>query len=292
VAAPGQGIALENIYSLNAAQTGAGVRIYAGTEPAHIYVSVDVGETWRELPSLRALPGVDEWTFPAPPHVAHLKGFAVDPLSPSTVYAGVEVGGLFKSLDGGEHWRKLKGFDAAWDGDFHRLAIRPGQSDDLYLSGGSGVWHSGDAGEQWEHLTDREMRIGYPDGLIVHPDQQNLVFIAGAAGNPGSWRRNGTADAGIGRSRDGGQTWDILSTGLPDHIQGNIEAMSMNLWAGGFSLFATGIDGDVFSSDDEGDTWAIIARGLPPVSKGTAGRSRRAAAATEQGGAPPRAQNR
>ncbi|MEK7215123.1 MAG: hypothetical protein AAB289_05980 [Chloroflexota bacterium] len=41
----------------------------------------------------------------------------------------------------------------------------------------------------------------------------------------------------------------------------------MNVWPGGFALFAGTTDGDVFASEDGGDTWSTIAAGLPAVSK-------------------------
>lgn len=94
------------------------------------------------------------------------------------------------------------------------------------------------------------------------------MFIAGAKTGPGTWRETGTADARIARSRDGGKSWEILENGLPDHIRGNIEAMAMEVWEGGYALFAATTDGEIFYSDDEGDRWSKIADNLPPVSKG------------------------
>ena len=52
-----------------------------------------------------------------------------------------------------------------------------------------------------------------------------------------------SADARVARSRDAGKHWDYLEGGLPAHIRGNIEAMSMNAWPGGSSLFCGTTDG-------------------------------------------------
>ena len=46
--------------------------------------------------------------FPMPPHVAHAKTIAVDPRDPKTIYVGVEQGGFFKTVDGGQNWRELE----------------------------------------------------------------------------------------------------------------------------------------------------------------------------------------
>ena len=259
-----RGVAHGNIYSLNWVEGRDGPRLYAGTEPAHLYVSRDLGRSWEELPAVRSVPSVPKWTFPGAPHEAHVKHVSFDPRSPDTIYASIEVGGALKSSDAGKTWREMSGFYE----DVHRVEIAPKRPDALYITGGEGIWHSGDAGDRWEHLTDTSARIAYPDALLIHPEDPDLVFTAGAICSPGQWRETHSADARIGRSRDGGRTWTYLEGGLPEYIRGNIEAMAMNVWPGGFALFAGTTDGDVFFSDDEGETWSTIAGGLPAISKG------------------------
>lgn len=259
-----RGIEFPDIYSLNFVEAGGELRLYAGTEPAHLFVSTDTGENWREIPSVRSVPSVDKWTFPAPPHVGHVKNITFDPRSAETIYVSIEVGGALKSLDGGKSWRELSGFYE----DVHRVVIPAHSPEKLYITGGDGIYHSQDGGESWEHLTDRSHRIAYPDGFIAHPDNDLLMFVSGAISSPGSWRKTQTANARIGRSRDGGRNWQVLEGGLPEHIRGNIEAISMNVWPGGYALFAGTTDGRIFFSDDEGESWSTIGQGLPSVSKG------------------------
>jgi hypothetical protein len=43
--------------------------------------------------------------------------------------------------------------------------------------------------------------------------------------------------------------------------------MAMDVWNGGYALFAGTTDGDVFYSDDEGENWQTIISGIGPVSK-------------------------
>jgi photosystem II stability/assembly factor-like uncharacterized protein len=259
-----RGVDHPNVYSMNVVRAGDGVRLYAGTEPAHLFMSADRGETWNELPSLRSVPTVNEWTFPAPPHVAHIKHITFDPRSADTIYASVEVGGALKSTDGGRSWRQLDGFFE----DVHRVVVTAARPDELFMGNGIGVYRSLDGGETWEQLTDRSARIAYPDAVIIHPHHPDTVFMAGAICGPGQWRQTRTADARVARSRDGGKHWDYLQGGLPEHIRGNIEAMSLDVWPGGSALFAGTTDGDIFFSDDEGDSWSTIARGIGAVSKG------------------------
>ncbi|HVO92830.1 MAG TPA: hypothetical protein VMT22_08320, partial [Terriglobales bacterium] len=103
----GSGLTENNVYSLAARRIDGRVRIFAGTEPAHLFVSDDLGRTWNEIPSLRTVPSVPKWSFPAPPHIGHVKHINFDPDQPTTMYASIEVGGLLKSTDGGNHWQEF-----------------------------------------------------------------------------------------------------------------------------------------------------------------------------------------
>jgi len=259
-----QGITEKHIFCLNYAQRDGKTKLYAGTEPARLFESDDLGATWREFSSLRSVPSVDKWDFPAPPNQAHLKNVVFDPQDEKTIYACIEQGALLKSKDEGKTWHELHGFHL----DAHRLLIRRSDPNWFYVSGGDGLYHSKDGGKTWEHLTTKSDRIGYPDSLFIHPEKEELMFMAGSRTSPFQWRKNGTADAGILRSRDGGRTWRELKNGLPDHLHGNIEAMLMEFWNGSYSFLVGTTAGEIFCSDDEGEHWTKIISGIPPISKG------------------------
>jgi photosystem II stability/assembly factor-like uncharacterized protein len=258
------GIESDDFYGLNCVQVGNEVRVYAGTEPAHLYVSTDFAKSWTELPSLLKMPSKEKWTFPAPPHEAHVKNIVFDPSDPNTIYAGVEVGGAFKSTDAGKTWTEMSGFYE----DVHRLMTVPSKPNDVYMATGRNLYHSADKGSRWEVMPLPEDRIAYPDALVILPQQPDVMFTAGSSGSPGSWRESKDANAAIARTRDAGRTWEYLTGGLPGHLRGNIEGMTMNAFPGGFELVAGTTDGEVFFSEDEGETWTTIGKSLPPVSKG------------------------
>ena len=260
-----KGLTEHNIYSLACVRLDEGVRLFAGTEPAHLFSSEDLGHSWTELPALRS-GDTSKWSFPAPPNIAHTKHINVHPHDPSTLFVGVEQGGLLKSTDGGKTFEVVPGMDE----DVHRTLIDPLDPDRIYITTGIGIYVSSDGGTTWEHRTDPHHPIGgYPDSLVLHPRQPELMFVAAAEKRPGAWRREHFAAARISRSVDGGKTWEVLRNhGIPDRLRPAFEAMCLEDWGESFSLFAATATGEVWCSDDGGEHWEEVVRGLAPISKG------------------------
>ncbi len=258
------GMTQDNVYSLAAKKINGRVRVFAGTEPAHLFVSDDLGMNWTELPNLRAVPSVPKWSFPAPPHVGHVKHINFDPDNPTTMYASIEVGGLLRSTDGGEHWEEF----ADLYEDVHRLMIHPSNGKFLYAVTGRGLYARPQAGASWEQWTRREDEIGgYPDGFVFRPSDPKLMLMTAAHDAPGSWRTSHFAGARISRSKDGGKSWEILKNGLPDRLQASIEAFCLEEAGSSTAIYAATTAGEVICSDDLGDSWQVIVKGLPPISK-------------------------
>ena len=257
------GLTTKDVYCINFVQAQNKTMLYAGTEPARLFQSENLGETWSELQSLRSVASAPKWNFPVPPRVPHVKNIAFDPRNPRIIYACIEQGGLLKSNDGGASWEDLQGFDE----DVHRIRIRTSNPDWLFIATRAGVYQSQNGGKSWEQLTTESTGIGYPDALLIHPQRENLMFMAGARTRPFAWIKDRTADSQIARSRDGGKNWEILHQGLPEHVRGNMEAMVMEVTEESVALFAGTSDGEIFHSDDEGEQWTKIIENLPPLSK-------------------------
>ncbi len=258
------GMTQDNVYSLAAKRINGRMRVFAGTEPAHLFVSDDLGCNWAEIPSLRSVPSVPKWSFPAPPHIGHVKHINFDPENSRTIYASVEVGGLLRSTDGGNRWEE---FPSLYE-DVHRLMIHPSNPKFLYGVTGRGLYISADAGATWEQWTRREDEIGgYPDGFVFRPSDPKSILMTAAHDAPGTWRTSHFAGARISRSKDGGRNWEILRNGLPDRLQASIEAFCLEEAGDSTAVFAATTSGEIFCSSDMGDSWEKIITGLPPISK-------------------------
>lgn len=269
------GLESVHVYTLAAEKRGDDIILYAGTEPPAFYRSKDLGKHWEEIPGVKKVPGTDKWTFPPPPHIAHVKWSLPHPNKPGTIYVLVEQGALLVSEDDCQSWRELDAYESPNDSfyrDVHRVAIANNSPGHLYLAAGDGLYFSTDAGESWVHQQKRTDRVGYPDALYIDPDDDNTVYLGGAGDAPETWRKEGGAFPGFIVSHDGGITWTETMQGLPQPIHGNIEAMDMYYWPIGdnkhaVSFYAGTAVGDVFTSDDRGHTWKLLATGLPPISK-------------------------
>jgi hypothetical protein len=66
------------------------------------------------------------------------------------VWAGVEIDGVFRSLDGGDSWTHLE--TGLHDPDVHAVTIAPTQPRRLYASTAREIFVSRDLGDTWQPL--------------------------------------------------------------------------------------------------------------------------------------------
>lgn len=273
------GLSIHDVYSLASVPMSGKIRLYCGTEPAHLFFSEDLGLHWKELPSLRSVPSTPKWSFPAPPHIAHTKFITIDPYDPATVYACVEQGALLKSSDSGQSWKELNTVGLIADKnrpvehfyDVHRAVVDPRDPKRMYVSGGAGLYVTPDGGGHWERWTSPDWASDvYPDGLVLNPRKPDIMFVSAAEHNPSRWRDTGSpgySGTRIYRSTDSGRNWEVLGNGLPDRMQHEVGALCLEDWGESFSVFVATTGGEVYCSEDGGDHWSLIQSGLASVSK-------------------------
>src|SRR5262249_47531975 len=68
---------------------GLGI-VYAGTEPSAVFRSDTGGDSWVELPGLRALPSADTWSFPPRPNTHHVRWIEADVGVADRVFVAIE----------------------------------------------------------------------------------------------------------------------------------------------------------------------------------------------------------
>jgi len=238
--------------------------VFVGSLPAHLYVSEDKGETWRDLPALREVGSVARWTFPPPPRVGHIKDIVLDG---DRLLVGIEIGSLLVSTDFGKSFTELTVDPDPQECDIHRILVHPARPDRLIIANGIvGMMTSEDGGKTWQKIA-MPPQADYPDAIVIHPDRPDLLFMSVGVGWPLHWYERGRARGKIFRSSDAGKTWQRLLGGLPNGQRALFSALTIEAWSGGYSLYAADTDGQIFESLDDGDSWTIVAD-TAPVSKG------------------------
>ena len=223
--------------------------VYAGCEPSSIFKSGDGGATWRELPALRELPSAPSWSFPPRPWTSHVRWIAPSPHDPGVLLAGIELGGVMYSGDGGESWADHR---PGAQRDVHALAWHPNVPGRAYEAGGGGAAWSRDGGRSWEPADEGRDRH-YTWALAVDPADPERWYVSASPG-PRQAHSPGRADAFVYRWQGEGP-WERLAGGLPQPLESMVYALA---FAAG-RLVAGLADGRVYSSSDGGDRWQLVA---------------------------------
>ncbi len=151
-----------------------------------------------------------------------------------TLFAGVKIGGMLCSTDGGKNWTSMNaGYTSP---NPTALLITPDSTETVYAgSKGAGVFRSRNNGALW---------TGVNNGMTDVRVQALHVSAAGLYA--------GTVSIGAFRSVDGGATWSDINNGLTDT---NVNAFAETPNPDGSTNLFAGIWAGVCHSTDGGSTW-------------------------------------
>ncbi|MBC7776300.1 MAG: T9SS type A sorting domain-containing protein [Phycisphaerae bacterium] len=216
------------------------------------------------------------WKLEGPANIGgRINCIAVHPSNPNIIYLGYSHGGVWKTEDGGQHWKPV--FD---DHDFlaighiafdpaHPSVVYVGTGDpniSIYPFIGDGVWRSADGGETWEHLGLEDQRI--VTKIIVHPMLAARIFVA-TMGLP--FERN--IDRGLYKSSNLGSSWQqklfisnqagIIDLVMSPTDPNTLYAAAWDRIRNNHESIVSGENARVWKSTDGGETWKKLGGGLP-----------------------------
>jgi photosystem II stability/assembly factor-like uncharacterized protein len=137
-----------------------------------LFKSTDGGNTWKKLTT----------GFPTTQQGLGRIGFAIAPTDPNRLYATVEappqLGGIYRSDDAGETWKKSTGDNRYYgrSSDFAELKVDPTNADIVY-SANVVTWKSVDGAKTWTAFR------GAPGGddyhrIWINPNNTNIMLLA------------------------------------------------------------------------------------------------------------------
>ena len=203
-----------------------GRRLYAGTRPAAIYATqveegVDTDSlSWRELDGFQELPSRGDWRLPRHENLAHIKDVHIP--APDCLVAGVEVGGVHHSDDGGETWTERRN---GVDDDIHELHVVSPQ--EWLAATGDGLYRTTDSGRTWTRLDDGvEQRY-----FRAVSATDSGVYAAGAMANSSTWEDD-DADPALFRLEDEGKRLDPVTLPTADETVTGLTTVDGTVVAG------------------------------------------------------------
>jgi len=208
--------------------------------------------------------------------------FAIDPKQTSTIYAGVQSIGVYKTTDSGKTWTLASNGLPSLATPLATV-IDPASTVYVGLLGG-GVFKSTDQGQNWQSVSTGLGSTTVSD-LAIDPSNSSILFAATSSGvfktvNGGSaWSSSlsgqnahtiiidpkspstvfaGTTTAGMFKTTNGGTNWASASNGLAS--AGAIEKLAIDPQTTA-TLYA-GTQNGVFKTTDGGLNWSAMNTGL------------------------------
>jgi hypothetical protein len=247
--------------------------LYAGVDPAALFMSTDNGESWELNRGLWNVPTRPEWN----PGLGGLALHSICPWpgDPARLAVGISAAGVWLSEDGGDTWRTgytglvpeylpedtREGTHALCVHNMRRSPVRPER---LFMQFHGSVYRSDDTGETWNDIA-----TGLPDGfgfpIVLDPADPDAAFVIPLDGMFDRATPGGRV--AVYETRDAGASWTARGSGLPQkNAWLTILRQAFGADSGSPQSLAFGsTSGTVFASGDGGASWGTAFDRLPRI---------------------------
>lgn len=172
--------------------------------------------------------------------------------------------GVYKSEDGGKTWKNM---GLKNSGHISQIWINPNNHNDVLVAAQGPLWNEGgdrglyktlDGGKKWTKILDIDKHTGINE-FVVDPNNFDNIVASSYQRRRHVWTLiNGGPGSGIHKTKDGGKTWQKVSSGLPSDQMGRIglamaPSQPNTLYA---IIESTKSAQGFFRSDNFGQTWS------------------------------------
>jgi photosystem II stability/assembly factor-like uncharacterized protein len=265
------GLSLVQIWQIQPGSEDDPNTLWAGVEPAALFVSRDGGDTWSPIEGLLNHEHRARWA----PGGGGLCLHTIIPslAGSSRMFVAISTGGVYRSDDVGTSWQARNvGVRAQFLPDkypefgqcVHKVVMHPSRPQRLFLQNHWGLYRSDDYGDSWIDVA-HGVPSDFGFAMQAHPHDPDTVYIVPMESD--QFRCTPEAKMRVYRTSNAGKSWKPLTKGLPQ--ENAFETVLRDgLTADGCETagvyFGTR-NGKLFGSADEGDSWREIADALPAI---------------------------
>lgn len=268
---PDSGQKLTNIWVIEPGRADEPGMVYAGIDPASLWVSTDSGQHWQLNEGLANHPTRSRWEPGAGGLCLHT--IVVDPSNRARMWVGISAVGCMRTDDGGESWKFAnKNTRAGFLPDpypefgqcIHRFIQHPQQPDILYQQNHCGIYKTLNGGDDWIDIQhELPSEFGFPIALDAHHPDTVFVVVEDPMA-----RNNVGGQFAVYRTTDGGEQWQAMTEGLPAGSGVRLGVLRHGMCAD--TLEPCGVyvgtnTGQIFASRNQGESWNLIADFLPSI---------------------------
>jgi hypothetical protein len=189
-----------------------------------------------------------------------MQAMVVDPVNPSTIYAGRAMDGIYKSTDCGANWKKIstgRNSNAMARGRSWTMVIDPSNPQTIYTNQGygvGGVFKTTNGGVDWDQVLTPNITAVLPYGgfvgaISMDPNDPHHLLVGWHTECPPPRTK-----ACFGETMDGGKSW-VLRDGNPSWVGAEgteIQFLDSKSW-----IFTSQSNG-LWVSRDNGVSWQQI----------------------------------
>ena len=234
--------------------------MYVGAASGGLWKTTNNGTTWTPIFDDQAVASIGDVTLaPSDPEIVWV-GTGEANNRQSTTFGN----GVYKSTDGGASWEHV-GLEQTHH--IGRIVIHPSDPATVYVAGGGhlwganperGVFKTSDGGNSWDKVLFIDADTGVSD-LAMDPVNPRILYATAYQRRRTPWGFSGDGGgSGMYKTTDGGETWRVLTEGLPEGTLGRI-GLDIHR-ADPRIVYATvqHADGGIFRSEDRGEHWTRV----------------------------------